>query len=282
MENATKALEIAAGVLLGVIILAVIVYFFGSISLWPEEQDDLETAEQLSKFNLEYEVYDKKAMYGTDVISCLTKAQSNNQKYVEGGFFLSGNRYGDEYFINVYVHINSNLKESLTVYRIQNSVGNSAQQVQIFTLSNDNISDQRLSEIRMNEMGFKIEKNDEGYTNFKPDSKIKDILVAEHELEGEKYIYTKSEFGPDGKYNAQLYNGRDMNTPLNNLIKFASDNAKQVVYNTNSNPNIGVNVWNTAIWQTGLYDFKTRRFKCDSIGYSEKTGRVNEICFSEI
>ena len=66
MENATKALEMAAGVLLGVIILAVIVYFFGSISLWPQEQDDIQTAEQLSDFNLEYEVYDKKAM---DVVS---------------------------------------------------------------------------------------------------------------------------------------------------------------------------------------------------------------------
>ena len=109
MENAAKALEIAAGVLLAVIILSLIAYFFSTISEWPTQEDSMESAEQLAKFNLEYEVYEKSAMYGVDVISCLNKAKSNNEKYVEGSSFLSGNRYGDEFTINVFV----NIKEAL-------------------------------------------------------------------------------------------------------------------------------------------------------------------------
>ena len=53
MDNATKALEIAAGVLLGVLIMSLIAYFFTEISEWPEQEDSMETAEQLAKFNLE-------------------------------------------------------------------------------------------------------------------------------------------------------------------------------------------------------------------------------------
>ena len=83
MENASKALTIAASTLLGVMILVVIVYFFNNISAWPKQQDDMETAEQIAKFNKEYEVYDKKMMYGVDVIYCLNKDKSNYEKYVE-------------------------------------------------------------------------------------------------------------------------------------------------------------------------------------------------------
>ena len=94
MENASKALEIAAGVLLAVLIMSLVAYFFTSISEWPQQQDDEKEAEQTAKFNLEYEVYDKKGMYGADVISCLTKAENNNEKYYDGGSFLSGYKYG--------------------------------------------------------------------------------------------------------------------------------------------------------------------------------------------
>ena len=80
MENAAKALGIAAGVLLAVILMSLIAYFFSNLSEWPQQQDDMESAEQLAKFNKEYEVYEKSQMYGVDVISCLNKAKSNNEK----------------------------------------------------------------------------------------------------------------------------------------------------------------------------------------------------------
>ena len=55
MENAAKALEIAAGVLLAVIIMSLIVYFFSKIGIWPQQQEEMESGEQLAKFNSEYE-----------------------------------------------------------------------------------------------------------------------------------------------------------------------------------------------------------------------------------
>ena len=115
MENAARALEIAAGVLIGVLLMALIVYFFKTMGEWPQQQDDMMSSEQTSKFNLEYEVYGKKGMYGVDVISCLNKAKDNNDKYLDEsklGFLASGS-YPEEFVINVFVHMNdSKLKES--------------------------------------------------------------------------------------------------------------------------------------------------------------------------
>ena len=113
MENVSKALEIAAGVLLAVMIMSLISYFFSRIGIWPQEQDKMESAEQLAKFNTEYTVYEKKAMYGVDVISCLNKAKSNNEKYAQSGAFFQGMSYEgnsedekkNRYYINIYVNI---------------------------------------------------------------------------------------------------------------------------------------------------------------------------------
>ena len=58
MENAAKALEIAAGALTAILIMSLIAYFFSTARLSPLEEDSRDVAEQLAKFNLEYEVYD--------------------------------------------------------------------------------------------------------------------------------------------------------------------------------------------------------------------------------
>ena len=290
MENAVRALEIAAGVLLGVIIMAVVVYFFSTIGLWPQEQDDIESVEQLRKFNLEYEVYDKKGMYGADVISCLTKAQSNNEKYVKGGSFLSGNKYGEEFLINVYVKLNSNLKENIEIKRI-NDKNKEVQILSEYELRND-LPEDRIKKLKGYELGkdlnFKIPLTN-GYTKFTPDTILGNILFKNEDfkLTGSGYIDTgNGPYGPDENhlnYNAQLYdvNNIENETPLQNLLKFASINMKQTVKN-HSEDSEDLRLWSSATWKTGLYDFKTRKFKCDEIKYNDKTGRVNAICFSEI
>lgn len=292
MDNATKALEIAAGVLLGVLIMSLIAYFFTEISEWPEQEDSMETAEQLAKFNLEYEVYDKKAMYGADVISCLTKAQSNNEKYVVGNQYISGTRYGEDYWVNVFVKINSNLEENIEVYYItKNAITGVNTQQRYF-------ANQGPTDVKMKDIGFKFD--DDSYTTFNENTTLK-VPSSPPQLTGDPKFINLSENAKTHKsvqYNASLYpplevdaNGKkkyistqklaEMKTPLIQLIDLAntSENMRQTVYNTN---NATLEKWSYAIWQTGLYDFKTRRYRCDDIVYNDATGRVSEIYFSEI
>lgn len=78
MENASKALLIAGGVMLAMMILSVMMYMSGKITDIGEAQNNRKAAEQLAAFNAEYEAYNKKLMYGTDVITAVNKAIEHN------------------------------------------------------------------------------------------------------------------------------------------------------------------------------------------------------------
>lgn len=79
MENASKALVIAGGVLIAIMILAALAYAAGQWGLIPQAMEQNKEAQQLAKFNQEYESYNKDVMYGSDVVSVLNKAISNNR-----------------------------------------------------------------------------------------------------------------------------------------------------------------------------------------------------------
>ena len=309
MENASKALEIAAGVMLGVLIMSLIAYFFTSISSWPEQEDNKKELEQTAKFNLEYEVYDKKGMYGADVISCLSKAVNNNEKYYDGGSFLSGQKYGEKYWVNVYVNLNSCLKEEIYVYHYTKTVGATPAESGIYSQEQrfSNPVDKNGHEIplKLEILGFSFT----GYTDFRntdpfnyKESKGKTLIRVLDPTKGGLNIATSDVINAtesattikDPKtgitYNAWLYgkkadgsvNTDQVNkTPLHNLLKTANSNMKEIVTNK-SNDKTSLEIWSTAEWRTALYDFKTRKFRCDNIKYNEDTGRVNEIYFSEI
>lgn len=81
MENASKALMIAGGILISVLIITLLVILFTSMSNLFKTQDDIKKTEELEAYNKEYESYNKKLLRGADIISLMNKAISNNQKY---------------------------------------------------------------------------------------------------------------------------------------------------------------------------------------------------------
>lgn len=290
-DNIAKALQIVGGMLVGVMLLSLVSYFFSSIGLWPQEQDQIKTAEQLAAFNKEYEIYDKKGMYGVDVISCLNKANSNNKKYADGGGFLTGNEYGKDFYIDVYVRLTKGcLEESLEYYYFENGI-----QTQGFKTvdSTDNGIEKTMKDV-----GFDV-KTGKYYTTFNESSYVGNVTVKidqnQEKIFGIDPIYPYKE---SGEYTGGSYTCK---TPFNsvseikgyyslrddeNLVKLLELSNKSDDGNLNK---IAVNstgkdldIWSRVIWKTALSDFKSRRFKCDFLGYSTKTNRVCEIYFSEI
>lgn len=83
MENASKAILIAGGILMAVIIMSVLVYSFGSMNGYFNEEQIGEKAEQLTAFNQQYESYHRKLLRGADVVSILNKVVDHNKKYVD-------------------------------------------------------------------------------------------------------------------------------------------------------------------------------------------------------
>ena len=81
MENASKALIIAGGILIAVLLLGVLMYSFANSSEFFNQEQANKQTEQLTTFNNQYEAYNRKLLRGTDVISVINKMIDNNNKY---------------------------------------------------------------------------------------------------------------------------------------------------------------------------------------------------------
>lgn len=281
MENAARALEIAAGVLIALIILSLLAYFFASISTMPTQENKSMTTEQLHAFNTEYEAYRKSTMYGVDVISCLNKAENNNRKYNEGEGFLSGLVYSknegnknDPYYVDIFVRIESCLEETLELYRIEDN-----QDVPYFGNTD---SESIYGGYNMRRVGFSFPSE---YRKFGPDT----IIGTKSEvLEGAGYLNPGGGIDISSRAKFDLYELKGNSTnyyslrdsvELAELLKNSGNNMVQTVTN---NTKTNYNIYTKVIWKTALYDMKTRKFKCDYVEYSADTGRVIALYFSEI
>ena len=83
MENASKALVMVGGVLLGILLIGLVIYVFGQPSEMYKSIDDKEQAKKIEKFNKEYEGYNRKNLRGTDIVSAMNKVSSHNWSITE-------------------------------------------------------------------------------------------------------------------------------------------------------------------------------------------------------
>lgn len=288
MEHANKAIIMAFGMIVAVLIMGTIVYVFTNLKVFPQGDDSRETVEQLAAFNTEYEVYDKKIMYGVDVISVLNKAKSNNDKYVQGNF-LSGLGYNTDYIIDIEVTLKEPLEEKLVVTYLEETVTG--------TVERDYMQNQGPN-INAN---TKLKAPSSTYSsliystsNFWNNLKLKSMII-ETEVEAGTYHLlagNHSDIVPGEYTNDMLEEPSVLKAVLEQSAQMS-----QTVKNTSGNKMIvttsigGVmdideenTGWNKATWYPAIYDLKTRKFKClgEEIVYSEVTGRIIKMAFEEI
>lgn len=76
MENASKALLIAGGILIAILIVSVLVVTLNIVNSNQKTREKALATEQLAEFNQKYEAYNKKALRGTDIITLKNMAKS--------------------------------------------------------------------------------------------------------------------------------------------------------------------------------------------------------------
>lgn len=86
MENMTKALEIAASVLIGVLILSLLVFGYNQIREQKNIEQKNERANQLSKFNINFESYAKDTVYGSEILSLANEVINYNERKAVDGY----------------------------------------------------------------------------------------------------------------------------------------------------------------------------------------------------
>lgn len=259
-ESLSKALIIVAGVLLAMLVIAFFTYSFNQIGAWSAVSEEEKILEQKEKFNKEYEVYDKSLMYGVDVISCLNKVKSNNDKIT--------NHYeealDESYEIQVSMEIKKPLEESIKVYHMANDSNN-----KIVEISYSNGEKPTKDNRYKIEDIFNInEQYKKSISNIKFNEYIQHIVGKETKIDKGVYTLTAKDATTSPKLKALL--------TLSSEVKRERKN--NFYGSTPNDPNS----WTKAVWETAIYDLKTRKFKCVSFKYSEKTGIVNYIGFQEI
>lgn len=83
MENATKALEMAGSVLIGVLILGCLVFVYSKIAETKKVEENSKRAQQATDFNKEYEAYNRQNLYGSDIFSVANMIENYNKKEAE-------------------------------------------------------------------------------------------------------------------------------------------------------------------------------------------------------
>lgn len=85
MENASKALLMAGGVMLTMLVVSILMYGWGTFSEYQAELDRIEEADSLAKFNQQFTNYNRDDVLGYELLSLINKVIDYNQRKSEEG-----------------------------------------------------------------------------------------------------------------------------------------------------------------------------------------------------
>lgn len=246
MENASKALIIAGSILFTIMVIGLLAYFYSQYRQIPQAQTEAERLEQVAKFNREYESYDKKKMYGTDVATIVNKAINNNKKYADQ---ITGRYEIDQennHYINVEITLLTPVKSYATqYYEVTQSVGNLKSYVET-----ENYYDDIKGKINGKGSEISIPLG----VIFPANTTIS--LIERHNSFMVQNATIENFFSDAETYRIQLTSG------YNKANKFDERNYTEVY--------------------SGFTDFKRKFFECVGIEYDPDTSMVDCIKFREI
>ena len=229
MENAAKALQIAGGVLIALIILALLIFTFKKMSDIPKAQEYQREVEQLSEFNKQYEAYEKNLMYGVDVLSCLNKVIDNNQRsheYME-----------DKYNITISIKITKDVSDTFEVYNYDSKT-NKEREIYSYDIGT-------FLQIFGDIKKYNVISSISNSTRIKNDNN--------------EIISIKKDNNP---YVLSTHDDNDTLISLSKSSITMEETKKNPDIKDYGN-------WSKVVWKTAAYNFKSNKFKCTKIGYDQ-------------
>lgn len=316
MENASYALQIAIGTLIAIVIISLTVFFWQKFGIMEKSKDDAQEIKNRSEFNAEWQAYEKNLMYGSDVLSCLNKAQNNNQKYVYNNYYgqdpeTIGTEGRNEYFIDVEVTLKSDLCDSVKAYyrdangKYKRITGLTDAQSSSSFFSNKVFADDNTKKTFDDPMIYyyyfkqgKVYQEADRYTNIMWGPGKANTLTLGNVLKngglgansgqvktmitgvpaGTTYHLLQHE--DDNKYSSNA-SGMAQAAKLSALISTVNLKEQKLV-NPVQPSDFTNNNWWYCTWTTATNDFKSRKFKCTGLELDRNTGYANKISFEEL
>lgn len=315
MENASYALKIVAGFLIAAMVIAIISYVFSVLKANQIATNESVSRENIKTFNKAFEVYEKKLMYGTDVLSCLNKAENNNQQYVYNIYYGKDSSKipyttRQELLVQVDVTLNSTIKEKVEVY--YKTVNGTILQTTSSFKSVKPFADSTINGFKIPNVTFYyfeedatrgsvIRKNTDTYDSILWLNAVAPRLAKTGSITDTTNnvcilcpgTYNTNMVGEDsgagrGEYKlyAETVTDRAKTAKLQALLSTVN-NVNQTIYKDNYTYSDGdasgsSDGWYKATWISAVRDFKTRKFTCTGIEYNQDTGYVSKISFAEV
>lgn len=254
MENASKALIMAGAILFTIMVAGLLVYFMSQYRQFPQQQTEQQRLEQVAKFNREYESYDKKKMYGTDVATIVNKAIDNNKKYADertGQYVIDDT---NNHYINVEIKLLTDIQMYATQYYEVEQVGEDLDSY----VESQNFYEGKITGYINGNKNKKETYNLDAYSF----SANTTISLLEEDVRNKVMISNSNLedfFGDPETVRIMLISGPKNAKPA---TKFDSRNYTEVY--------------------SGFTDFKRSFFECTGLEYDEETSMVDCIKFKEI
>ena len=272
MENATKALLIAGGVLLAMLLIAVLIFAWGQFSEYYNNTQSLADIDDITNFNMQFTNYEGRDVYGYELISLANLVADYNFRYssysANPADANDRSAQNDKYYTPITMKIKFNnvddlknnlwyddaatshlftqlyYEQSRTVNQIANIISNGETNVKIYG-SNSNAS-----KLAKSISTLLAAKNDETVSTYAERYTSGDENRAKEMLKNEAIAKYKSITGEELTYDELL-----------SKIDGNDGNIKQYYE---------------------YYQFKKAIFKCDinSITYDSVSQRVNSISFT--
>lgn len=288
MEHANKAFLMVGGMLFALMVLSLVAFVFSRLTTLPTEEDYSLEAEQIAAFNNEYTAYDKKIMYGVDVISVLNKALSNNEKYVLEKF-VTGGGYNTDFIIDIQVELKSALEESITISYIQQTA-NKVSELPYTNGEGPSNAGTRYRLLSTSPKFFNAPDSDYQKFIYNSVSKWSTLYFVTQNINtavsgGVEYHLLGNDGDNPDPLNDSVNEKNEQLNANNTLKQLLSQSTvmSQTIKNTTSST-FAPEGWSQATWKPAIYDLKTRKFKClsEETLISDKTGRIVKMAFKEI
>ena len=254
MENASKALLIAGGIFLAMLVLGLIFFARTRISDFYNKKDEFAQIEDIAKFNLEFTNYEKRDVYGYELISLANKVADYNMRFSNSEGAQNDQKYNS---ITMRIYLNGNADKfrfsaSKNAHTFFEPYNNKAIE--------QSVVNNGIEKIIKDALG--IEDVYKGVnTTTKLAKSINSLILTQEQLN---------------------YNKTSRNIDENASKKIAAENYKSI-----TNENLDYDTMVSKLTASGsdimkyyeYYQFKKAKFKCSKISFDSVTDRVNEINF---
>lgn len=265
MENSTKAIIIAGGMFILIMVITLLVVFGRSLSSYMQGQHDKEIVKQVTEFNNKFANYQGTELRGNELISVLNRVIDYNA--------LEAGEYGYDPVLVEIDLVDRNALDS--VIKFNSTDENFLFKKNVRKIKNSKDSDDELKTISQKGTTIlsKYSQDDANYIPKLTDTKLQKLSAEISNIVQEQDNSSWLD-GYDGDRIA-VYN-RTRAKKLTSILGYTVEEDGTCAVNSKNILNAVTNATREYYQYT---QFKRIMFKCTSIEYSQDTGRINKMSF---